>query len=177
MVSLRAITVAIAVASLAAQQDFSVPFQSRFVPSPISVWREALIGLSAGLVWYGTWKALANLVKREQMKRRKTLRYLAPTAMLAGTWVVFLALSGSRWPTAGVVGLLLNGTLFLFILADAPALLLSSGLLNLAVVAGLPPLFQGLMGSGVAWLVWFAIIRLFEWHREVNARVSLRITN
>jgi len=25
--------------------------------------------------------------------------------------------------------------------------------------------------------VWFAIIRLFEWHREVNARVSLRITN
>ncbi len=177
MVSLRAITVAIAVASLAAQQDFSVPFQSRFVPSPISVWREALIGLSAGLVWYGTWKALANLVKREQMKRRKTLRYLAPTAMLAGTWVVFLALSGSRWPTQGVVGLLLNGTLFLFILADAPALLLSSGLLNLAVVAGLPPLFQGLMGSAVAWLVWFAIIRLFEWHREVNARVSLRITN
>src|SRR5258706_2196120 len=128
MVSPSAITVAIAVANLA---DASVPFQSRFVLSPISIWREALIGLSAGLVWYGTWKALANLVKRERIKRRKTLRYWLPTAMLAGSWIVLLALSGSRWPTQGVVGLLLNAPLFLFILADAPALLLSSGLLNL----------------------------------------------
>jgi hypothetical protein len=177
MVSLRVIAVVIVVANLAAQQDAGVPFQSRFVPSPISIWREALIGLSAGLVWYGTWRGLARLVKREQMKRTKTLRYLVPTAMLAGSWVVLLALSGSRWPTQGVVGLLLNAPLFLFILADAPALLLSGGLLNLAVVAGLPPLYQGLMGSAVAWLAWFGIIRLCEWRCDVNARVSLRIAN
>src|SRR6266404_2468739 len=111
MVSLRAIAVVIAVANLAAQQDASVPFQSRFVPSAISIWREALIGLSAGLVWYGTWKALAHLVKREGTRRTKTLRYWLPTAMLAGSWVVLLALSGSRWPTQGVVGLLLNAPL------------------------------------------------------------------
>ena len=73
--------------------------------------------------------------------------------------------------------LLPNGTLLLFILADAPALLVSSGLLNLAVVAGLPPLYQGLIGSVAAWLVWFGIIRFCEWRREVNARVSLRITD
>jgi hypothetical protein len=126
MVSLRAIAIVIAVANLAAQENVSVAFQSRFVAFPISIWREALIGLAAGLVWYGTWKALARLVKREQMKRRKTLRYWLPTAMLAGSWVVLLALSGSKWPTQGVVGLLLNAPLFLFILADAPALLLSS---------------------------------------------------
>jgi hypothetical protein len=177
MVSLRAIAVVIAVANLAAQENVSVPFQSRFVAFPISIWREALIGLAAGLVWYGSWKVLAHLVNREGAKRRKTLRYLVPTAMLAGSWVVFLALSGSRWPTQGVVGLLLNAPLFLFILTDAPALLVSSSLLNLAVVAGLPPLYQGLMASAAAWLAWFGIIRLCEWRREVNARVSLRIAN
>jgi hypothetical protein len=177
MVSLRAIAVVIAVANLAAQENVSIPFQSRFVAFPISIWREALIGLAAGLVWYGSWKVLAHLVKREGARRTKTLRYWLPTAMLAGSWIVLLALSGSRWPTQGVVGLLLNAPLFLFILADAPALLLSSGLLNLAVVAGLPPLYQGLMGSAVAWLAWFGIIRLCEWRGDVNACVSLRITN
>jgi hypothetical protein len=62
-------------------------------------------------------------------------------------------------------------------MADAPALLLSSALLNLAAVAGLRPLYQGLLGSAAAWLVWFGIIRLFEWRREVNAPTSLRITD
>jgi hypothetical protein len=142
----------------------------------ISIWREALIGLAAGLVWYGSWKLLAHLLRREGAKRTKTLRYLMPTVMLAGSWVVLLALSVSRWPTEGLFALLLNGTLFLFILADAPALYLSGSLLNLAVVAGIPPLYQGLIGSAAAWLVWFGIIRLCEWRREVNTRVSLRIT-
>jgi hypothetical protein len=142
----------------------------------ISIWREALIGLAAGLVWYSSWKLLAHLLRREGAKRTKTLRYLMPTVMLAGSWVVLLALSVSRWPTEGLIALLLNGTLFLFILADAPALYLSGSLLNLAVVAGLPALYQGLMASAAAWLVWFGIIRLCEWRREVNTRVSLRIT-
>jgi hypothetical protein len=133
--------------------------------------------LAAGLVWYGCWKLLTHLVAREGARRTKTLRYLAPTVMLAGSWVVLLALSKSRWPTEGLGALLLNGTLLLFILADAPGLLVSSGLLNLAVVAGLPPLYQGLMGSAAAWLAWFGIIRFCEWRREVNARVSLRITD
>src|ERR1700693_158767 len=117
MVSLRAIAVVIAVANLAAQENVSVPFQSRFVAFPISIWREALIGLSAGLVWYGAWKALARPCKRGPNERTKTLRYWLPTIMLAGSWVVLLALSASRWPTQGVVGLLLNAPLFLFILA------------------------------------------------------------
>jgi hypothetical protein len=141
------------------------------------IWREALIGLAGGLVWYGSWKGLAHLIKREQARRRRTLRYLVPTAMLAGSWAVLLALSESRWPTSGVVALFLNGTLFLFILADAPALFLSGALLNLAAVAGLRPLYQGLLGSATAWLAWFGIIRLFERRSEVNARVSLRITD
>jgi hypothetical protein len=55
-------------------------------------------------------------------------------------------------------------------------LFLSGGLLNLTVVAGLPPFYQGLLGSAVAWLVWFGIVRFFEWRREMNADVSLRIT-
>jgi hypothetical protein len=177
MVSLRAIAVVIAAANLAAQENVGVPFQSRFVAFPISIWREALIGLAAGLVWYGSWKVLAHLVQRERAKGGRTLRYLVPTAMLAGSWVVFLALSGSRWPTEGLLALVLNGPLFLFILADAPALLLSGGLLNLAFVAGLPPVYQGLMASAAAWLAWFGIIRLWEWRWEVNARVSLRITD
>jgi hypothetical protein len=143
----------------------------------ISIWREALVGLAAGLVWYGCWKLLTHLLRGEGAKRRKTLRYLTPTLMLAGSWAVFLALSEPRWPTGGVAALLLNGTLFLFILADAPALYLSGSLLNLAVVAGLPALYQGLMASAAAWLVWFAIIRLCEWRGEVNAHVSLRITD
>ena len=54
---------------------------------------------------------------------------------------------------------------------------MSSGVLSLAVVAGLPPFYQGLLGSAAAWLVWFGIIRWFEWRRDVNARVSLRITD
>jgi hypothetical protein len=166
--------VLVVAARLAAQQDLVVPIRSRFGAS--SVWREALIGLAAGLVWYGSWKVLAHLVAREGARRTKTLRYLAPTVMLAGSWVVFLALSRSRWPTEGLGALLLNGTLLLFILADAPALLISSGLLNLAVVAGMPPLYQGLMASVAAWLVWFGIIRFCEWRWEANARVSLRIT-
>jgi hypothetical protein len=168
--------VAVAV-RLAAQQDMVVPFRSRFGASSVSIWREAVIGLAAGLVWYGCWKLLAHLITREGARRTKTLRYLAPTVMLAGSWIVFLALSGSRWPTEGLGALLLNGTLLLFILVDAPALFVSSGLLNLAVVAGLPPLYQGLIGSAAAWLVWFGIIRFCEWRREVNARVSLRITD
>lgn len=160
---------------LAAQEDMVVPLRSRFGAS--SIGREALIGLAAGLVWYGCWKLLAHLVAREGARRAKTLRYLAPTVMLAGSWIVFVALSGSRWPTEGLAALLLNGTFLLFVLADAPALLVSSGLLNLAAVAGLPPLYQGLIGSAAAWLVWFSIIRFCEWRREVNARVSLRITD
>jgi hypothetical protein len=166
---------AVVIAELVARAD--VPLQPRFVTSPNSIWREALTGLAAGLVWYGFWKALAHLLTREKARRRRTLRYLVPTAMLAGSWAVLLALSVSHWPTEGLFALLLNGVLFLFILADAPALLLSSRLLNLAPVAGLRPLYQGLLGSAAAWLVWFGIIRLFEWRREVNARVSLRITD
>jgi len=170
----RVPAVVVVAARLAAQQDMDVPFRARFGAS--SIWREALIGLAAGLVWYGCWKVLAHLVTHEGARRTKTLRYLAPTVMLAGSWVVFLALSESRWPTEGRGALLLNATLFFFILADAPALLVSSVLLNLAVVAGLPPFYQGLMASVAAWLVWFGIIRFCEWRREVNARVSLRIT-
>jgi|SRR5579863_4172661 len=143
----------------------------------ISIWREALIGLAAGLVWYGSWKLLAHLLRREQATRRRTLRYLVPTAMLAGSWAVLLALSESRWPTEGLWAPLLNGTLFLFTVADAPALYLSGRLLNLAVVAGIPPLYQGVLGSAAAWLVWFGIIRVCEWRGEGNTHVSLRITD
>jgi hypothetical protein len=174
LIAARVPAVMVAAGGLAAQQDLVVPIRSRFGAS--SVWREALIGLAAGLVWYACWKVLAHLVKREGAGRTKTLRYSVPTIMLMGSWVVFVALSGTRWPIEGLLALLLNGTLFLFALADAPALLVSSGLLNLAVVAGLPPLYQGLIGSVAAWLVWFCIIRFCEWRREVNARVSLRIT-
>lgn len=147
------------------------------MPQNLFIWREALIGLAAGLVWYGLWKLLAHLVKREGAQRRRILRYLVPTVMLGGSWAVFLAPSGYRWPTEGFWALLLNGMLWLIILADAPALFLSRGVLNLAVVAGLPPFYQGLMGSAAAWLVWFGIVRFCEWRREVNDRVSLRITD
>ena len=147
------------------------------MPQHYPVWREALIGLAAGLVWYGSWKVLAYLIKRERSRRRKALRYLVPTVMLAGSCAVFLALAESRWPTEGLWALLLNGTLLLVILADAPALFLSRGVLNLAAVAGLPPFYQGLLGSAAAWLVWFGIIRFCEWRWDVNARVSLRITD
>jgi hypothetical protein len=165
-----------AIAGSAAAVKLAAQDQSGFAPSSTSIGREALIGLAAGLVWYGSWKLLMHLLQCEGASRRRTLRYLVPTAMLAGTWAVLLALSASGWPTVGLVALLLNGTVFLFALADAPALFLSGGLLNLTVVAGLPPLYQGLLGSVAAWLVWFGIIRFFEWRREVNAGVSLRIT-
>jgi hypothetical protein len=176
LIAARALAVPAIAVRLAAQQDMVVPFRSRFGASSVSIWHEAVIGLAAGLVWCGCWKVLAHLVAREGARRLKTLRYLAPTVMLAGSWVVFLAFFGSRWPTEGLGALLLNGMLLLFVLADAPALLVSSGLLNLAVVAGVRPIYQGLMGSAAAWLVWFGIIRFCEWRRKVNARVSLRIT-
>jgi len=141
-----------------------------------SIWREALIGLALGLAWYGSWKVLTLLVKRENVTRKRTLRYLVPTAMTAGTWAVFLAPPGSAWPAGGPVALLLGSMLSVFILVDAPAWFLSNGVLNVAAAAGLPPLGQGLLGSAAAWLAWFGIIRFGEWRTEANAPVSLGIT-
>jgi hypothetical protein len=77
--------------------------------------------------------------------------------MLAGSWVL-LALSGPM-ATQGY-GAAPERDAFSFIpRMRRPAGV--GGLLNLAAVAGLPPLYQGLMGSAVAWLVW-GIIRFFR---------------
>src|ERR1700719_4586726 len=84
-----------AIAGSAAAMKLAAQDQSGFAPSFTSLWREALIGLAGGLVWYGFLKLLAHLLQREQAGRRRTLRYLVPTAMLPGTWAVLLTLSAS----------------------------------------------------------------------------------
>jgi len=124
--------------------------------------------------FYGCWKAVSLLVAHEQRSSRKLLRYFWPTAMLAWSWFMLWATSfpaSSLW-----MGKSLNLLLILFFTVNLPAAVLGNALL--VILIDWPGPARGLAASVAVWLLWYAIIRLWErWKSRSSAASALpRIT-
>ena len=108
--------------------------------------------------FYGCWKGVSLLVARDLRSSRKLLRYLWPTAMLAWSWFMLWATSfpaASRW-----MGKSLDLLLILFFTANLPAAVVGNALL--VILIDWPAPAKGLAASAAVWLLWYAIIRLWE---------------
>lgn len=112
---------------------------------------------------YGGWEGVSLLVARERGSSRKLLRYLWPTAMLAWCWFMLWATSfpsSSRW-----MGKSLDLLLILFFAIDLPGAVVGNGLLG--VLIDWPGPAKGAVASVAVWLLWYGIIRLWEWRKGI----------
>jgi hypothetical protein len=136
-------------------------------------WGEVVYSMLVAAAVYGCWKGVSALVAREQRSPRKLLRYLWPTAMLAWSWFMLWATSfpgSSRW-----MGKSLDLLLILFFTVNLPAAVLGNALLVLLI--DWPGPAKASVASLCVWLLWFAIIRVWErWKSRGAATALLRIT-
>ena len=117
------------------------------------------------LACYSCWRWLASLVAREAAGRRKILRYWWPTAMLAWCWFMLWATSfpgSSNW-----LGFLRDPLLIAFFGVNLPQAAIGNGLLG--VLIDVPEAVQGSVASAAVWLLWYAVIRVWQWRRESNS--------
>jgi hypothetical protein len=111
---------------------------------------------------YGCWRWLAYLVAREAMARRTILRYWWPTAMLAWSWFMLWATSfpgSSAW-----LGFVRDPLAIAFFGVNLPQAVIGNGLLGILIDS--PGTVQGSVASAAVWLLWYAVIRVWQWRRE-----------
>jgi hypothetical protein len=111
---------------------------------------------------YLSYKSVSFLVAREQRNSRKLLRYLWPTAMLAWAWYMLWATSfpaQSLW-----MGKSLDLLLILFFTVNLPAAVLGNALL--VILIDWPAPAKASVASLAVWLLWYAIIRVWEHWRS-----------
>lgn len=122
---------------------------------------------------YLSWRGVSRLVAFEQRSSRKLLRYLWPTAMVAWAWYMLLATSfpaNFLW-----MGKSLDALLILFFVVNLPAAVIGNAILVLLIDSSGP--LKGTAASVVVWLLWYAIIRVWERWKARQAPVILpRIT-
>src|SRR5579863_7415261 len=114
------------------------------------------------LACYGCWRWLAHLVLQEALARRKILRYWWPTAMLAWSWFMLWATSfpgSSNW-----LGFVRDPLTIAFFGVNLPQAAIGNGLLGILIDT--PEAVQGSVASAAVWLLWHAVIRLWQWRRE-----------
>jgi hypothetical protein len=105
---------------------------------------------------------MAHLVAREASARRTILRYWWPTAMLAWSWFMLWATS---FPGAsGWLGFVRDPLSIAFFGVNLPQAVIGNGLLGILIDA--PGAVQGSVASAAVWLLWYAVIRVWQWRRE-----------
>jgi hypothetical protein len=117
------------------------------------------------LACYGCWRWLAYLVTREAAARRAILRYWWPTVMLAWSWFMLWAASfpgSSSW-----LGFVRDPLSIAFFGVNLPQAVIGNGLL--AILIDTPGAVQGSVASGAVWLLWYAVIRVWQWRRESSS--------
>lgn len=114
------------------------------------------------LACYACWRWLAYLVAREAAARRTILRYWWPTAMLTWSWLMLWATSfpgSSKW-----LGFVRDPLSIAFFGVNLPQAVIGNALLALLIDA--PGAVQGIVASAAVWLLWYAVIRVWQWRRE-----------
>lgn len=134
-------------------------------------WQDIVMSFFVAAAFYAGWKGVSVLVARELRGSRKLLRYIWPTAMLAWSWLMLLATSFpsySRWMGKG-----LDVALAIFYVLNLPAVFIGNAVL--VILIDWPDWAKGLAASAAVWLVWYCIIRAWEWWRARNAPVNLSL--
>ena len=118
------------------------------------------------LASYGCWRWLAALVK----KKTRWLRSVWPTGMLLVAWLLLWLTSFPGQSTR--LGPISDILVYTFFGANIPGVM--TGNLILSNMIGKPEWVQGLTASVAVWLVWYGIIRGWEWWaRRKNVTASL----
>jgi hypothetical protein len=121
-------------------------------------WSEMGYSLLLAAACYGGWKCVSWLVAVERRRERKLLRYLWPTAMVAWSWAM---LWGTSFPSSVAwLGRAFDLLLIVFFVVNLPGAVLGNALLGILI--DWPGPVTGVAGSAAVWLVWYAIIRLWE---------------
>lgn len=123
------------------------------------------------LACYGCWRWLAYLVSREAAARRRTLRYWWPTAMLAWSW--FMLWSSSFPASSAWLGFARDPLTIAFFGVNLPQAAIGNGLLGILIDT--PGVVQGSVASAAVWLLWYGVIRVWQWRREAGAQDQPRI--
>ena len=122
-----------------------------------------IIGAFIGaLACYGCWRWLAYLIAREASARRTILRYWWPTAMLVWSW--FMLWSAAFPGASGWLGFARDPLTIAFFGVNLPQAAIGNGLLGILIDA--PGVVQGGIASAAVWLLWYAVIRVWQWRRE-----------
>ena len=127
-------------------------------------WQDILMSLFVAFAFYGGWKAMSLLVAR----RSRLLRYVLPTLMVAWSWLMLFAASSPssvHWMGKG-----LDVLWVLFFTMNLPGSVVGNAMLVLLI--GKPAWVQGVFASAVVWLLWFGIVRVWEWWKERSAPVG-----
>ena len=114
------------------------------------------------LACYGCWRWLAYLVAREAAARRRILRYWWPTVMLAWSW--FMLWSWSFPASSAWLGFVRDPLTIAFFGVNLPQATIGNALLGLLIDA--PGVVQGSAASAAVWLLWYGVIRVWQWRRE-----------
>jgi len=117
------------------------------------------------LACYACWRWLAYLVAREVAARRTILRYWWPTAMLAWSW--FMLWAASFPGSSGWLGFVRDPLSIAFVGVNLPQAVIGNGLLGILIDAPRP--VQGTVASGAVWLLWYSVIRLWQWRCESSS--------
>ncbi len=120
------------------------------------------------LACYGCWRWLAYLVAREALARRTALRYWWPTAMLA--WSGFMLWETSFPGSSSWLGFARDPLAIAFFGVNLPQAVVGNGLLGLLIDA--PGAVQGSIAGAAVWLLWYAVIRTWQWRRESSQDVQ-----
>jgi len=131
--------------------------------------REIIGAFAGALACYGCWRWLAHLVDREVSARRRILRYWWPAAMLAWSWFMLWATSfpaASSW-----LGYMRDPLLIAFFGVNLPQAVLGNGVLGMLIDA--PGAVKGTVASAAVWLLWYGVIRIWEWRRAAHAGAAL----
>jgi hypothetical protein len=121
-------------------------------------WREIGYSMLVAAACYLAWKGVSRLVAYEQASSRKLLRYLWPTAMVAWAWLMLW--SASFPASTAWMGKSLDLLFIVFFAVNLPAAVLGNAVLTFLIDR--PDAVKASAASLTVWLVWYAIIRLWE---------------
>jgi len=120
---------------------------------------------TGALACYGCWRWLAHLVAREAATRRTILRYWWPTAMLAWSW--FMLWSSSFPGASGWLGFVRDPLTIAFFGVNLLQATIGNALLGILIDT--PGTVQGSIASAAVWLLWYAVIRVWQWRKESSS--------
>jgi hypothetical protein len=135
-------------------------------------WSDLLPSALIAAAAYAGWKCISYVLAAERRSGRRRLRYVWPSAMVAWCWAMLWATS---FPSQVVwLGKGIDLLLILFFAVNFVGAIAGNAVLVLLVDA--PEAVRGATASAVVWLLWYGLIRVWEWQRErAGARGPLKL--